>query len=339
MLVFPVAIPGIICNGKGTTALKHEGNGRRGDLHHGRIRLGSLGKLLIGHAVRDEAALEGDAARLELVRAAAVVAVDEAHELRGAVAVVVGRAVRVRRDVPARGEDEEVGQGCGGVARPGRQHAKDGRVNVVDGDGADIDKLCEVVLVGDVVAVPRNHVKGAVPLGAVEELASQLVYNVPRVVLGHLVGGDGMQKVAGIGETVCAEGAELGQLKAGAPDLEDVASGRTLDADAKSLSALDDADLARLHVQETKLGLDVEGALLRHNEKVTIGIDKGSLGHALVAEKDVSCQALTQCGISGAGNSFKAVYEIHVLARWDLKWLPRQLCRRDMDTRVQWKKT
>lgn len=73
-----------------------------------------------------EAALEGDTAGLELVGAAGIFAVDEAHELGGGVAVVVGGTVldgmlviavggkgrrviySVARYVPSRAEDEEV---------------------------------------------------------------------------------------------------------------------------------------------------------------------------------------------------------------------------------------
>lgn len=114
--------------------------------------------------MRHHPALEADAAGLELVGAAGILAVDEAHELGRDVAVVVGRAVRVRCNVPARGEDQEVGEGRGGVAGARGQNAEDGRVDVVDGDGADVDEFCEVILVGDIVPMPCYSIERGVVL-------------------------------------------------------------------------------------------------------------------------------------------------------------------------------
>jgi len=59
--------------------------------------------------------------------------------------VVVGWAVGVRSDVPAGREDEEVGERGGGVAGLGGENAEDGGVDVVDGDGANVDELREVI--------------------------------------------------------------------------------------------------------------------------------------------------------------------------------------------------
>lgn len=99
--------------------------------------------------MRHHPALEAHAAGLELVGPPGVLAVDQAHEFAGDVAVVVRGSVRVGGDVPAGAEDEEVGEGRGGVAAARGQDAEDGGVDVVDGDGADVDEFGEVVFVGD----------------------------------------------------------------------------------------------------------------------------------------------------------------------------------------------
>lgn len=79
-------------------------------------------------------ALVGSATRLELVGTTTVLAVKKTHELRGDVAVVVRWSIRVGGYVPSWGEDEEVCEGSGGVAGPGREHTEDGGVDVIDGD-------------------------------------------------------------------------------------------------------------------------------------------------------------------------------------------------------------
>lgn len=113
-----------------------------------------------------------------------------------------------------------------------------------------------------VVAVPCDHVKGAVVLLADEELAAQLVDNLPWVVFRHLVMRYRAEEVSCVGKSISTQRTQLGKLKVGAPDLENVATGWSLDIDLESLPALDDADLARLDVELAELGLDVQCTFL-----------------------------------------------------------------------------
>ena len=149
MFMLLPARPRPLSNCKRPATLKHKRYGALANPHLRRRRGARSLELLIRNAMRHHPALEADAAGLEFVGAAGILAVDEAHELRRDVAVVVGRAVRVRCNVPARGEDQEVGEGRGRVAGARGQNAEDGRVDVVDGDGADVDEFCEIILVGD----------------------------------------------------------------------------------------------------------------------------------------------------------------------------------------------
>lgn len=88
---------------------------------------------------------------------------------------------------------------------------------MVDGNRTNINKLGQIILVRDVVSMPRDDVERRVFLFADEKLASQLVHDFPRRLF-NLVLGCWVQEVAGIGQTVCSQGAELGELELCAPD-------------------------------------------------------------------------------------------------------------------------
>jgi len=118
--------------------------------------------------------------------------------------------------------------------------------------------------------VPRHDIEGAVVLGALEELSSQLVDDLPRL-LGDFVLGNRMEEVPGVGEAVRTKRTQLGELKVGTPDLEDVATGRAVGKlDSEAETTLDHEDLTRLDEERAKLGLDVQGALLGDDEEVTV---------------------------------------------------------------------
>ena len=173
-----------------------------------------------------EPVLEAEPARRKLVAAPAVVTVDEAHHLARTVPVVVLRATEASsasaqrnlrvvgkkethrrpegagRDVPAPGEDEEVGERCAGRLGARGQNAEDGGVDVVTLDAADVHKLLHSVLVWDVAAgrrvvridyevkqrsghenslsVPCDNVKWRVLLLADKELTANLVHDCQR---------------------------------------------------------------------------------------------------------------------------------------------------------------
>ena len=209
---------------------------------------------------------------------------------------------------------------------------------MVDRDGSDVDKLGEVVLVRHVVSVPGYDIEGTVALGTLEELAAQLVRDGPRIVVGNLICGDRMQEVAGIGQAVCTERPKFWQLEIGTPNLEDVAPRGAFDPDLESLATLDHADFARLYVQEAKLGLNIESTLLRHDEKVSVRVDKGSLLHALVTQKDVRGQAFPKSWVARSSKSLEAVHKVYLLCCGDLEGLPSQLSGGNVDARVDGQK-
>jgi hypothetical protein len=85
----------------------------------------------------------------------------------------------VRGNIPSRTEDQEVCKRRSWIARRSRHYAEDGRINVIDRNRTNIDKLRQVILVRDIVAVPRYDIERRVFLLADEELAAQLVDDLP----------------------------------------------------------------------------------------------------------------------------------------------------------------
>jgi hypothetical protein len=107
----------------------------------------------------------------------------------------------MRGHVPPGAEDQEIcKRGCR-ISRWRSQDAENGGINMVYRDGTDVDKLCQVVLVWHIVAVPCNHVEWRMLLRAAKELATELVHNLPWLLL-DLVLCNRMLEVAGVSETV-----------------------------------------------------------------------------------------------------------------------------------------
>jgi len=141
MLMQVLAVPRKVRNREWSATLEHDRDGTLADAHLRRRCSARSLELFVGDTVGNHTAFVAGATRLELVTAASVLAVDETHKFGGDVAVVVGWAVGVGSDVPAGREDEEVGERSGGVAGLGGEDAEDGGVDVVDGDGANVDEL------------------------------------------------------------------------------------------------------------------------------------------------------------------------------------------------------
>lgn len=83
---------------------------------------------------------------------------------------------------------------------------------MVDGNRAYVDKLGQVILVRDIVPMPRYNIKRRVFLAALEELATHLVHNLPVLFL-DLIFRNRVQEVARIRKTVRAQRTELGKFE------------------------------------------------------------------------------------------------------------------------------
>ena len=139
--------------------------------------------------------------------------------------------------VPPGREDQEICKRGGRIAGAGCEDAEDGGVDVVDGDGAHVDKFGQVVLVRNlheeltgewidgarfmgatyIVTVPCHNIERRMVLCALEELAPKLVNDFPRLLL-NLVFSNRMQEVPRVCQPIGAEGAEFRKLEVGSPD-------------------------------------------------------------------------------------------------------------------------
>lgn len=130
--------------------------------------------------------------------------------------MVIRRTVCILADQPPGREDDKVRNGRASDSRVHREHSEDARVWVVVGNSADGVEAPEVVLHRVVVPMPCNYVEGSMLLGRIEEIAIKFARDGvgtrcrPSVICErchrHL-------EVAGIGETVRADGTELRELK------------------------------------------------------------------------------------------------------------------------------
>jgi len=118
----------------------------------------------------------------------------------------------VRCNIPSRTEDQKVRKRCCWIPRWCSHNAEDRRINVIHRDRPDVDKLCQIVLVRNIVPMPCHNIKRRVLLRAFEKPAAELVQNLPSFLL-DFVSGSWVQEVAGICETVGSEGTKSRQLE------------------------------------------------------------------------------------------------------------------------------
>ena len=96
---------------------------------------------------------------------------------------------------------------------------------MVEADGVDAVEAGEVVFAGGVVAVPGDDVeRGVVEVGG-PEIAEELGDDLEGAAVAVFEGGVWGEEVAGVGEAVGSDGAEVGEAEGLAVVLEEVASG------------------------------------------------------------------------------------------------------------------
>ena len=218
--------------------------------------------------------------------------------------MVPRRAEGVFLHEPAGREDDEVGDcGTGAMGMTGRgKYGEDGWVRVVVGDAANGVEAAEIVLVRIVEAVPGDDVEGCVGLRGGEERPTKLAENGPGrvgVVFGE--GSEGGLEVAGVGEAVGADGTEFGEGEVALVELEDVTADGLVGVEVDSVAnaAGNDADFIGADQEVAQLCLNVQGAVLRHDQEVAVGGVEGCLfRHVLAGCVDVDAYALLHRWIS-----------------------------------------
>lgn len=183
--------------------------------------------------------------------------------------------------------------------------------------------------------MPGDHIERVVVLCTLEKLATKLVHNLPWF-LGNLVMCNRTQKVPRVSQSIRTQWAQLRQLEAGAPDFEDVSTGGPVwQFHPETETALNNNNLAGLDKERTELGLDIESALLRDNQKLAVRVDESLLLHAGVGNVDVCCETFAKRGVARARDGLETGHEVDLSAGGDVKWMPGKLGGRDVDAGVQ----
>lgn len=65
---------------------------------------------------------------------------------------IVLEGTRTRCNIPPGREDEQIGQGRRQIPGFGREHAENGWINVINGDGANVDEFGQIIFVGDLTS-------------------------------------------------------------------------------------------------------------------------------------------------------------------------------------------
>lgn len=77
---------------------------------------------------------------------------------------------------------------------------------MVHRDRSNVNKLCQIVLVGHIVAMPSDDIKRAVVLRALKELSAHLVDDFPRIIVRYLIMSLRVQEVASISKSIRSQG-------------------------------------------------------------------------------------------------------------------------------------
>lgn len=186
--------------------------------------------------------------------------------------------------------------------------------------------------------MPSNNIEWVVVLGALEKLSTELIHNLPRF-LGNFIMGNGTQEIPCISQPISTKRTKLRKLKAGTPNFQNVAArGSIRKVYAETQTALNNNQLAGLHVQLTELSLDIKCTLLRNNQELAVRVDECLLGHVGISDINVSSETFSQGGISRAGNGLQTRNEVDFASFRDVKGVPGQLGRRDMNAGIERKK-
>ena len=144
------------------------------------------------------------------------------------------------------------------------------------------------------------------------ELAEKLCDDA-EVAVALLERRDRRQEIARVREPARADRPELGQAKVRAVVLANVAACGPVELDAEFHAARHDADFAGRDVQDAELGSHGQRALLRHDQKLTVGVVEEAVGHRRVGGIKVHGGARLLRGVAVAAHRDEARDEIRGL--------------------------
>ena len=158
-------------------------------------------------------------------------------------------------------------------------------------NGADRIEAAQVVFIGNVVAVPGDHVEWRVvhlrnPQPS-EKFRDQLV---PAV--GIFVARSRYPEISRVGKAIGADRPKIGEFERRTEILADVAaSGARLHVHSKAQAARNDRDFLRLEVDAAELRVEGQGAQLRHDQQFAVGAVKVTVAHLLIGRVEINAAA------------------------------------------------
>ena len=195
---------------------------------------------------------------------------------------------------------------------------------MIEADRADRREGPQIVFVRRVVAVPCHHVDRGMRQSGREQRAAPFHEQFGRRVL-VLIGCDGGEEVARIGEAIGADRTALRQREGAAVILAHVSTrGPAGDLDAEFHAARDHHDFAGLGIDPAELGDETQIPLLRHEQHLAIGIIEMLIDHRLGDEEDVGRHAGLRVDVARRRHGLHALQEGHVFLR-DRRRVPAQL--------------
>ena len=130
------------------------------------------------------------------------------------------------------------------------------------------------------------------------------------------IGGDGREEVAGVGQAVGADRAEVGQAERLAVVLADVAAGLAVgQLDAELDAARNDGQFARRNFENAELRAQQQLALLRQDQHFAVGVVEEAVVHRSVGDIEMDADAVLHGRVAVAAEGDNALDKVRRLRR------------------------
>src|ERR1035438_4752371 len=290
-------------------SLEHEGQ-RVLDVNGLQIGLAGLLECLGIGSMTSHAIVQARAAGHESLSLRVVLSMDQSHELIHEIAMKPRWTKGVLGNHPARREDYEVKIGGARNFRGRSKHRIDRRIRMIETHGIDAVEICQIVLIGDVVPVPCNHVQRRVIDGCSPESSLKLGHDA-KVALAIFKRGDGCQKIARVRQSICPNRPQVRQAKERTIVLADVTSRFLVEQlNTEADSALNHGDLAGTGLENPHLCTQQQTPGLGYDQHLTIGVVEKAIRHRGVRDVDVNPDAGMSMRVAIARHGDEAVDEV-----------------------------
>lgn len=176
--------------------------------------------------------------------------------------MVVRRSESVLLNRPPRRKDNKIGNGRSVPIARTRQHRENARIAMIEADRIDHHELGKIVLVRDVVSVPRHHIERRMILSCNEQRSLVLGHHLESLDFTIFEPRCRCEEITWIGQSIRSNRAQIRKLEVAIVDFQNVSSGGTFNGYAEPDTLRDHANLVRLNVHLPELGCYVQRTLL-----------------------------------------------------------------------------